>query len=294
MTVTPIQNRIKEMASEVFTMDLQHLSPADAQRWLDYNTRNRKLRDRNTRKILAEFQEGRWMFDGMPIRFSKTGILLDGQHRLTALAQLPDDFRAPFVVMRGIEEDAQYVMDQGSKRSNADQLGLDGVKNPTLIASGVKLYLIWQANLLYRDTKTWDQVSTAPEVQKFVAENPWVTDLAENIRQSVAGRGFPFTPSAAFAVAMMTYRAHPENTIAFYRALKEGGANVNSAPNRLRNFGLNNRTRKISPRNQMALMIEHWNKAIQGRKVKHTQLGARFEDPANFPSPMGAEKASAA
>ena len=294
MTVTPIQNQIKEMSSEVFTMEVMHAGAAEAERWLDYNTRNRKMRDRNTRKIFAEYQEGRWVFDGMPIRFSKDGVLLDGQHRLTALTLMPKEFRIPFVVMRGIDTKAQYVMDQGSKRSNADQLGLDGVRNATLVAAGVRLYLVWQADLLYRDTKTWDAVSTAPHIQKFVAKNPWVTDLADNIRQSISGKSFPFTPSAAFAVAMMTYRAHPETTVAFFRVLKEGGANVNSAPNRLRNFGLNNQDRKISVRAQMALMIEHWNKAIRKREVKSVSLGARFEDPSAFPTPIGSELEDAA
>ena len=47
---------------------------------------NRRTSDNQVLKFQADMENGRWHFEGAPIKLSKTGKLLDGKHRLTALA----------------------------------------------------------------------------------------------------------------------------------------------------------------------------------------------------------------
>lgn len=305
-TQTAVQPEVPEMASEVFTMEVVHVNRTLAQRWLKLNTKNRNLRPRQAAKLHKDIVDGNWAFDGMPIRFSVGGKLIDGQHRLTAIANVvDDDISVPLVVMRGIKDAAQYVMDQGSKRTAADQLGLDGIKHASLIAAGVRVYLVHRAGLLYSDHKKWDLVTTFPQIRQFVHQNPWVIDVAENTYRSLKGKAYPFTPSVSFAVAMLGWQVDPDTTAHYFRALKEGGVALNNPANRLKNWGVANADKSVSLRDEFALLLEHWNKVMQQKPMRRepnlwtSQPGptvpgrsnkdrpTRFDDPLNFPKTHG-------
>jgi hypothetical protein len=77
--------------------------------------------------------EGRWRFNGAPIVIDADGALIDGQHRLEALAAT--DVKLPFLVVVGVDPVVFETIDDGAKRSVADVLGIEGRKNTALLAS---------------------------------------------------------------------------------------------------------------------------------------------------------------
>lgn len=62
------------------------VTPEMAAEWLHANRGNRRPRGRAIDRITQDIKRGRWIYNGQSIVFSKTWRLLDGQHRLMAIA----------------------------------------------------------------------------------------------------------------------------------------------------------------------------------------------------------------
>ena len=100
------------------------VSPVEAAAYLDNNEGNRKLRpthvDFLTRVILA----GQWRVTHQGIAISKSGRLLDGQHRLRAICKA--NMAVPMMVATEVDDDLFKAMDAGVvPRSIAELLGTE-------------------------------------------------------------------------------------------------------------------------------------------------------------------------
>lgn len=103
-------------------------TPAMAAEFLRHNSGNRALRSSKVREIRDRIQRGQWQNTGAPVTFGKDGTLLDGQHRLAAIAA------AGRTVEISILHDADKNpwVDTGTKRTVNDSIrinydGLDWV-----------------------------------------------------------------------------------------------------------------------------------------------------------------------
>ena len=96
------------------------IQPDMAAAWLEQNTNNRSINNTRVKRYAADMAEGNWAVTGDSIRFSKSGKLLDGQHRLWACVESAAPFTA--YVLKGLPEDSQLYMDQGMPRSKGSQL----------------------------------------------------------------------------------------------------------------------------------------------------------------------------
>lgn len=103
-------------------IQLETLTPALARTILGNNDGNRNLRPTAVRTLKEAFSRGEYKITHQGIAISTKGNLLDGQHRLTAISQMPDNFKVKMYVARGVPEDASLVMDTGVKRSSSDIL----------------------------------------------------------------------------------------------------------------------------------------------------------------------------
>ena len=66
---------------------------------------------------------GAWKINGECVVFDTEGMLIDGQHRLHAIAQLGR--AVPVLVIHGVDPHAFTTFDQGKKRSGSDVLSTD-------------------------------------------------------------------------------------------------------------------------------------------------------------------------
>lgn len=112
-------------------------TPAMAKDILAHNQVNRNLRERVHQAYRKDMEDGRWVMTGEPIQISESGALLNGQHRMTALSNCTHTDGIDLLVVRGLPDRAQLLMDQGAPRSIADMLKLEGgdVKNATICAA---------------------------------------------------------------------------------------------------------------------------------------------------------------
>src|SRR6478609_7947221 len=152
------------------------ITSEDASRMLEFHRDdpNRRISTDKVLQYQADMENGRWHFEGAPIRLSKTNRLLDGQHRLTALANAIPDQRLPFTILRGLDDDAQLYMDQVYTRTVGQQLSLKGVANSSLKAAAAKLYLEWTRGRLFRSMT--HGATSKPEITEWVLHNQELMD----------------------------------------------------------------------------------------------------------------------
>jgi hypothetical protein len=82
---------------------------------------------------------GDWWLNGETIIFGSDGTLLDGQHRLFAIAQA--GVFVDLLVVRGIDEEAFRTLDGGRTRTTGEVLGIEGEKNSNNVAAAVQALL---------------------------------------------------------------------------------------------------------------------------------------------------------
>lgn len=102
--------------------EIIRINPAIACAWLEKNTINRPLRRTVVEGYRASLERGEHRLTHQGIAFSETGELLDGQHRLTAISEMPASFSIQMMVTRGLPVDTFHAIDIGLKRSHADVL----------------------------------------------------------------------------------------------------------------------------------------------------------------------------
>lgn len=279
-----ITEDLTDMSSAKITHAIVLVTPEMAVRWLEQNMHNRKVRQQTITRYRADMEAGLWAMAADPIRFDRNGVLLDGQHRLISLSELPQSISIPFLVVRGLPTESQSVMDQGVKRTPADQLGLIGIKNAQTVAAAVKKLLIWEGGVMFRDTKL--QVITSPQIEEWVTGNPGKIDFFNSLGTLPRQNDAP--PSIAGAAALTFADLDPEATERFFTLLARGaggeGHPITTLDKRLqrnRREGL-----KMPDRDYLALFILAWNAWRAGKKMSKFQRprGGRWSDE-NFPVP---------
>ena len=272
------------MSDNKVTPSIVLVTPAMAERWLSANTNNRTPRLGRVAKYREDMEFGRWQFAGDPIRFDINGTLLDGQHRLMALAEAQVE-GIPFLVIRGLPVESQGVMDQGAKRTAGDQLAMFGTKNASNVAAAVKQYIIWERGYLFRDSKVAAEIST-PTIESWVRDNPHrVARLNASMQHIRNSGGRPMVSGAAF---LCFEEVDAEAAADFFRLLATGagyeGSPINTLSqklNRQRQRGV-----KVTARDELAMFIQAWNAWRDDRSLRHLvrPSGGRWNIE-NFPVP---------
>ena len=106
-------------------LKFERIGPTQAQELLSGNTRNRLIHDWLVVSMTHSMSHGEWpdkMLD--PIIVSKTGKLLNGQHRMWAI--ISSRTTQTFLVARNQEESQANFIDAGAPRSLGDRLEIIG------------------------------------------------------------------------------------------------------------------------------------------------------------------------
>jgi hypothetical protein len=122
--------------------ELVDITPALAKEWLDRNSHNRNIRERVVNGYAADMLAGNWVEDGQSIKFSADGVLLDGQHRLSAIVQ--SGMTVHMLVVTNLAASTQDTMDTGAKRSLADVLKLHGEEHYVTLAAALLRVHVWK------------------------------------------------------------------------------------------------------------------------------------------------------
>lgn len=149
---------------------VETITPEMAIELLQLNTKNRPLNQRHVETLVTEIKEGRWQLNGESIKLNGTR-LLDGQHRLTAVAMSGKPIQS--LVIRGVNTDAFDTIDLNRRRNGGDVLSIAGEENATGLAATLQVihaYRTGQFNKSYRlpATKMQEELQMFPGCRKSV------------------------------------------------------------------------------------------------------------------------------
>jgi hypothetical protein len=106
------------------------------------NHDNRPLKTAHVKMLSTALKNDEWMLNGETIAFSKSGRLLDGQHRLNACVNTGKAFQT--VIIKGIEDEAAFgTIDTGKPRSVTDLMSLQGLPKAPLFSAIAKQHKAW-------------------------------------------------------------------------------------------------------------------------------------------------------
>lgn len=253
---------------ETLEITKQLITPSIAKKYLEQNINNRRYSQPVLLRYTADMINNKWKQDtGECIKISKTGRILDGQHRLKAV--ILSNCSIYFYVATNIDDSVFDVLDTGKARNSSDCFYVAGIKASNTIPSMISYYNLLKdnkrsgvqinqkatnANLLeqyYQDEVFWDNIARS--------SNSWYVAFAKILKPSMIG-GF----YAHF------YKLNLNKAEAFMNQLCTGSEISNSIINLLRNKLMQD---KMSPRKmpttlKMALIIKAWNHYINDNNVK--------------------------
>lgn len=124
------------------------MTKTDAKRILELNTSNRSVSTSLVRQLKRQMEAGTFVVNGDSVKISSSNTLLDGQHRLTALSQMPSSYSIPMVIITGLSHEAFKTLDCGKMRTAKDVLEIAGYTAytktiPLVIRGAHKLGMKW-------------------------------------------------------------------------------------------------------------------------------------------------------
>jgi len=119
------------------------ISPSMAREWLAVSPeRNqRSIQQRNVAKILHAIETGEWKTTHQAIALDPTGFVLDGRHRLTAIAAQRKSVRA--LVAFDADPETFGVIDVGRARTPGDSLRIAGYTDVNVLAATTRQVLAY-------------------------------------------------------------------------------------------------------------------------------------------------------
>lgn len=248
------------------------VTPKMARRWLDRNDQNRNVRNATVTQYARDMANGRWQITGESIKFNSDGNLLDGQHRLAAIVKA--DVTIQLVVMHGIPNEAQRVMDTGRARTASDALSMKGEKHTSTIAAAVRIAIGMEADM----PDPGKHAVTHAEVEQFLSDNPDLRQASEFASQ-VARRTDCPPAVVAYTFWQFSRIAGPAAASDFWMAAADkvglsAGDPVIALTNR---FAESRRNRdQLTKRIQLSLIYRTWN----ARRAHKTMRFIRVNSPA--------------
>ncbi len=177
-----------------------------ALKFLESNIGNRPLRSTKIALYERILRGGQWETTTDAVGFSTAGRLINGQHRLRAIANT--GVAAELAVQYGLKESAQMVLDRGSRRTATDALILSRGKFAPVAARVARSFMA----LLGQNKNTMTDAQVVQHVQEHAATYEWLagTRLAKDKVSA------PVMAALAYA-----YEVRPAQAATFARKMGE-------------------------------------------------------------------------
>lgn len=236
-----------------------------AKEWLETNEANRNLREGHVAKLASDMADGKFLYTGEPIKFDDDlpPRLIDGQHRLAAIVRSGKPQR--MLVVTGIPRDHRKAMDQGVKRSVADNLRMDeGLANSHQISAIARILMRWMAG----DIRNASKQATDMHVYEFVVTNR--DELSDAANYAGSTRKLGGSPQAIGAVYFTTMAKDAKAARIFWEKVRTGANCVETDPALLLRNALHQLSRSpkmgSKPVLTLELCIRAWNLMRDGAK----------------------------
>lgn len=268
---------------------IEEVSPETARQYLERAGQNRRLSMANVRRYATAMKAGYWQLNGETVKFSPSGELIDGQHRLRAVVEAGVPVR--LAVIRGINGTAFETFDLGKGRTLTDVLSIYGYDNAAGLAAVIRSIYFYK-RFGDPDSKLRPaQATPVAEFMDYFKASPnhdlMVTSTAKGLEYRV--RGSFFSPRIASFLWVATTLAKPETAADFWTdfgsADLQEGHPIQVFRRRIKNdMGMKG---TMSAMSAFAIAVKCWNAYATGvvpEWFKFVQYGRTAEP---FPEVVG-------
>jgi hypothetical protein len=271
-----------------FHIEQVEMNLALAKKLLGQNAENnRNVRPGKVDQYVRDMLAGHWPITGETIKVNTEGVLMDGQHRLTALieaARINPGIEVPMLIAYNVDPSVMPVLDTGVPRGLHDLVGIaHSAKQSHLVAAVVRRILQWeQGNYLGASgraggvpTHTECLIRLEKDVEGFVA----AAARGRDVQQS------RLAPGAPSGTAFYLFRQiDAEKAHTFFDHLISG-ENLSGSILTLRNRLI--RADRLKAHEYVALYVRTWNAWCEGRVLGHVPVSGNSGKLTNqnFPLP---------
>lgn len=242
---------------------------------LTLTDKNRKRRSAAVKQYAEDMAAGRWRLTGENIKFGKSGLLRDGQHRLAACVRAGVSFET--FAQFGIEDDVFVVMDTGRVRKGDDTFAIAGVPNANNASAAVRWFKIFTSGRPDDRSATFQNRDL---LETYKTLNPAVFDEAV-ADAKLACKGQRAIHETALAALIYIYRAkHQKAVAAFLADLKAMKGGAKKLVNRLEAIKVQAMGR-VHETQRNAMLVNALNCYVAGEAV--TQKRIDWTDVKDFP-----------
>jgi len=254
------------------------LTPQLASELMQLNRANRRINPQHVDNISRDIIDGRWLYNADPIRISKSGDMIDGQHRCSAVIQ--SGIAVEVMIVRGFSDDIVKTVDSNRARSLGDHLHFHGEYNTNALAATISWFFRWERNML---SQGYSRTPTKSEAETILNSNPKLRDSVKFVVSNSACRHLGCGSFLSCLHYIASEYGHEEKVNDFIEKLATGNMlNNNSPVLRLREVLFKNKIarRKMKTHHVNALVIKAWNKFFKGEtcgQLKYTDEGSAGE-----------------
>jgi len=289
MTASPAAKKKSKSSKDNAQVRRMKVTPQLAAKWLATQAVNRPITKSHVESLKRDMINGKWQFNGDPIRFNVNGELVDGQHRLQACIESECSFES--IVVRGLPVEAMAVIDINKHRTFGDHLaitgaGLDGIASTKVLASLARMVWYYERkgapfmgqgrekpthfeleDVLARHASLGDAVLHTYEVSKsaLLASRSMVTWVYWMAKNSKVAQAEELAEEwlEAFCTGENLPPKHP----------------VLAARSRIISARMGKGRHSLSRRAILAILIKSWNFLAQGKEAQKIQFGATDVEP---------------
>jgi hypothetical protein len=255
--------------TSTITAEIEAIDPRIAAQHLSHNLKNRNIRTWIVARYAHDMRSGNWRMAGEPIKFAHDGTLLDGQHRLEAV--IDSDTTQSFLVVRGLPNESQQVMDSGASRLLSGQLQIAGHPNASRLASTARLAYLFENGLLFKDTAKIGAVTNS-DLINFIDLNPDLHDAVATMPGKTRKRNrIDANPATICCFTWITRRTSPDASAEFLTLLATRAGLPEDSPI----LALDSRLRELSRvkahitgPTSLSLFVRAWNAWRLGKPLR--------------------------
>ena len=269
----------------VFDYEDRYLTNADAKKLLELNSKNRRINIKRVLEYAEVMSKGKWELNGQSILISSDNIIIDGQHRLMAIARQNDGVSIQTMIGFGLKPTAFDTIDMGKKRSASDLLTIRGIGSiqATIMASAAKLLHVYHERIrikiekeknkindcLSKTEKNHIEVFQNKDIYDFIKKPEYENLFLEGVFEVNKYKdSLPLSPSEALFIYILLVGLDENKGKDFCKQIFSKVGIVEGSPIHVLSSKLNpgaTKTAYIKKQERIASTIIAWNYFIQDR-----------------------------
>ena len=126
-------------------LSVEKLTPSGAEKLLiaSAHQRQRSMQQTRVTQYARLMREGQWRVTHQPIAIDASGTLIDGQHRVAAVAASGVESGVEMLIAYDADPETFDLIDTGRPRSPAQSLAIAGYGNTNVLSAAARYYMVY-------------------------------------------------------------------------------------------------------------------------------------------------------